>query len=70
MLLTERQERILKTLVESYITTARPVGSHAIVAESGLNVSSATVRNEVAALEDLGYVRQLHTSGGRVPTNQ
>lgn len=69
MHVTERQERILKTIVESYIATAHPVGSHAIVAYSGLGVSSATVRNEVAVLEDLGFVRQLHTSGGRVPTN-
>lgn len=69
MQLTERQERILRTIVEMYTATAHPVGSHAIVAVSGLSVSSATIRNEVAVLEDLGYVRQLHTSGGRVPTD-
>ena len=69
MLLTPRQERILKTIVDLYIGTARPVGSSAVVHASGLDVSSATVRNEMAALEDLGYVRQLHTSGGRVPTD-
>lgn len=68
MHLTERQERILKTIVESYISTARPVGSRAVVNTSHLPVSSATVRNEVAALEELGFVRQLHTSGGRIPT--
>jgi len=69
MELSERQEQILKTVVESYIVSAHPVGSHAIVSSSGLRVSSATVRNEVAVLEEMGYVRQLHTSGGRVPTN-
>lgn len=70
MQLTERQERILKTIVDTYIATAHPVGSHAIVSASGLGVSSATVRHEVAILEELGLVRQLHTSGGRVPTNE
>ena len=69
MLLTERQERILKTIVDTYIATARPVGSAAIVGASDLRISSATIRNEVSTLEDAGYVRQLHTSGGRVPTN-
>jgi len=69
MELSARQERILKTVVEQYISTAHPVGSHAIVAASGLNISSATVRHEVTVLENLGLVRQLHTSGGRVPTN-
>jgi heat-inducible transcriptional repressor len=69
MELTERQERILKTIVELYIMTAHPVGSQAIVASSGLGVSSATVRHEMAVLEEAGYIRQLHTSGGRVPSN-
>ncbi|HEX6510551.1 MAG TPA: heat-inducible transcriptional repressor HrcA [Chloroflexota bacterium] len=67
--MTERQEDILKTIVKLYISSAHPVGSSAIVSASGLHVSSATVRNEMAILEELGYVRQLHTSGGRVPTN-
>ena len=69
MQLTHRQEQILKTIVEQYIATAHAVGSHAVVAASGLPVSSATVRNEAGVLEELGYVQQLHTSGGRVPTN-
>lgn len=68
MNLTERQERILKTIVETYVSTAHPVGSHAIVSRSGLSVSSATVRSEMAVLEESGYVRHFHTSGGRVPT--
>lgn len=69
MQLTERQEQILKAIVELYIATAHPVGSAAIVSIGGLNVSSATVRHEMGVLEELGYLRQLHTSGGRVPTN-
>ncbi len=69
MELTERQERILKAIVELYIGTAHPIGSAAIVSLGGLNVSSATIRHEMGLLEELGYVRQLHTSGGRVPTN-
>lgn len=70
MQLTERQEQILRTIVESFIATARPVGSAAIVSSSGLGVSSATVRNELVHLEEMGLVRQLHTSGGRIPTNE
>ncbi len=69
MQLTERQEQILRTILEIYIATARPVGSAAIVAASGLRVSSATIRNEMATLEALAYIQHLHTSGGRVPTN-
>lgn len=69
MELTERQDRVLKAIVELYIGTAHPVGSAALVSLGSLNVSSATVRNEMGVLEDLGYVHQLHTSGGRVPTN-
>ncbi|HZU11271.1 MAG TPA: heat-inducible transcriptional repressor HrcA [Chloroflexota bacterium] len=69
MELTERQERILKTIVEEYIRTARPVGSAAVLAAAPLGVSPATIRNEMAALAELGYIQHLHTSGGRVPTN-
>lgn len=69
MQLTERQERILKAIVDRYVAGAHPIGSAALLESAGLNVSAATVRNEMAALEDLGYLRQLHTSGGRVPTN-
>lgn len=68
MQLTTRQEQILKTVVDSYVSTAHPVGSATIVSVSDLNVSSATVRNELAVLEEAGLVRQPHTSGGRVPT--
>jgi len=68
MELTERQERILRVLVEDYVYAGRPIGSATLVEHSALNVSSATIRNELALLEDLGFVFQLHTSGGRVPT--
>ncbi|MBE2199575.1 MAG: heat-inducible transcription repressor HrcA [Anaerolinea sp.] len=66
--LTERQEYILSLVVQSHITSGRPVGSKTLVDEFELDVSSATVRNEMALLSDLGYVVQLHTSAGRVPT--
>lgn len=69
MPLTERQATVLRAIVEMYIGTARPVGSAALLRQVGLHVSSATIRHEMAILEELGYIRQLHTSGGRVPTN-
>lgn len=65
--LTERQERILALVVRSYTTRPEPVSSKAL-AESDLNVSSATIRNEMAVLEELGFVTSPHTSAGRVPT--
>lgn len=68
MNLSERQERILKVLVEDYVYSGRPIGSSTLLNHSVLNVSSATIRHELAILEDLGLVLQLHTSGGRVPT--
>jgi len=66
--LTDRQEKILRMVVRSYIETGAPVGSKKLVDEFGLDISSATVRNELAALGDLGYLMQLHTSAGRIPT--
>jgi heat-inducible transcriptional repressor len=68
MKLSERQEHIIQAVVEEYIGTGRPAGSATVLQRSGLNLSSATVRNEIAALEDQGLLLQLHTSGGRVPT--
>jgi heat-inducible transcriptional repressor len=67
--LTERQQRILRAIVDQYITSAHPVGSASLASIGGLGVSPATIRNEMARLEELGYVRHLHTSGGRVPTH-
>ena len=66
--LSERRKRILRTVVESYIATAEPIGSKAIAEQAGLTCSSATIRNELAALEKLGLLEQPHTSAGRIPT--
>ena len=68
MELTDRKKHILKVVVEDYIQTAEPVGSKTIAAEMGGSVSSATIRNELADLVELGYLEQPHTSAGRVPS--
>lgn len=68
--LTTRQEKILGYVVRHYIETGTPAGSKTLVEHYALNVSSATVRNEFSALGDYGYLMQLHTSAGRVPTEQ
>jgi heat-inducible transcriptional repressor len=67
--LSERQERILRAIIDQYIATAHPVGSASLASLAGLGVSSATIRGEMAQLEELGFIRHLHTSGGRVPTH-
>src|SRR3990172_1843252 len=69
-MLTERRQRLLQFIIDEYVTTAQPVGSHALVEKYGLPVSSATIRNEMAALEDEGYISQPYTSAGRVPTDR
>jgi heat-inducible transcriptional repressor len=66
----ERYQRLLALLVREYIERGEPVSSLWLARESGLDVSSATVRNVLARLEELGFVRQPHTSAGRVPTDQ
>ncbi len=66
--LNERARGLLKTLVEQYIDAGEPVGSGTLARASGMGLSSATVRNVLADLEDLGYVHAPHTSAGRVPT--
>ena len=68
MELTERKRQILKVVVEDYIRSAEPVGSKTIAARMGGSVSSATIRNELADLVELGYLEQPHTSAGRVPS--
>ena len=65
-----RRREILRLVIDDYIVTAEPVGSEAARQRHGLEVSSATVRNEMAALEELGYLHQPHHSAGRVPTDQ
>lgn len=67
--MTERRQLMLKLVVQEYIATATSVASETLVRKYGLSVSSATVRNELAVLEDLGYLTHLHTSAGRVPTD-
>ena len=68
MELTERKKQILKIVVDSYIETAEPMGSKAIVERMPGKISSATVRNELADLTDMGYLEQPHTSAGRIPS--
>ena len=68
--LTERSRRLLATLVRAYVETGEPVSSQVLARASGLGVSSATVRNVLAQLEDAGFVHQPHTSAGRVPTDR
>lgn len=68
MELTERKKKILRALVEQYIQTAEPVGSKALVDNGNLGVSSATIRNEMADLLNMGLLEQPHTSAGRIPS--
>jgi heat-inducible transcriptional repressor len=68
--LDDRKLRILRAIVAEYVANGEPVGSRRVVEVAGLDVSAATVRNEMAALEELGYIHQPHTSAGRVPTDQ
>ncbi|NLV71718.1 MAG: heat-inducible transcription repressor HrcA [Actinobacteria bacterium] len=70
MVLTERQRTILNAVTERYINSGTPVSSKELVGITGLRVSSSTVRNEFARLEDKGYLTHPHTSAGRVPTDQ
>ena len=65
----ERKATVLRAVVESFIDTAQPVGSRAVSDLSGLDVSAATIRNEMASLEADGYLAQPHTSAGRIPTD-
>jgi heat-inducible transcriptional repressor len=65
-----RKVAVLRAVVEEYVRSGEPVGSETIAERSGLGVSSATIRNELAALEELGYLTHPHTSAGRIPTDQ
>lgn len=69
MALTQRQKTILRLATERYISSGVPVSSKAIAATAGFKVSSSTVRNEFAVLEELGYLTHPHTSAGRIPTD-
>ena len=69
-MLDDRKSQVLKALVEEYIRTGEPVSSQAVLDISGLEVSSATIRNDIARLESYGFAEQPHTSAGRIPTDQ
>ena len=64
--LSERKLTILKAIIQNYLETGEPVGSRTLSKYTDLNLSSATIRNEMADLEDLGYIFQPHTSAGRI----
>src|SRR5687767_11189819 len=68
--LSERAQHLLRVLIESYIREGQPVGSRVLSRDSGLHLSSATIRNVMADLEELGFIASPHTSAGRVPTDK
>ena len=68
--LDDRKKKILQTIIKTYLETGEPVGSRTISKYTDLNLSSATIRNEMADLEDLGYIIQPHTSAGRIPSDK
>jgi heat-inducible transcriptional repressor len=68
--LTERQKKLLLVIIRDYIDAAQPVGSKRLVERYRLDLSSATIRHEMSALTEMGYLRQPHTSAGRVPTEE
>lgn len=68
--LDERKTKILKAIIRTYLETGEPVGSRTISKYTDLNLSSATIRNEMSDLEDLGYIVQPHTSAGRIPSDK
>lgn len=69
MELTERKKKILQAIIRNYLETGEPVGSRTISKYTDLNLSSATIRNEMSDLEDMGYILQPHTSAGRIPSD-
>ncbi len=69
-MLDKRKKEILQAVIDEYINTAEPVSSGALVKKYGLAYSSATVRNELAELENIGYLDKPHTSSGRVPSEK
>ena len=70
MQLDERKTKILQAIIRNYLETGEPVGSRTISKYTDLNLSSATIRNEMADLEEMGYIIQPHTSAGRIPTDK
>jgi heat-inducible transcriptional repressor len=70
MSLDDRKLEVLRAIVEDFVETQEPVGSKALVERHALGVSPATVRNDMAVLEEEGYIAQPHTSAGRIPTDR
>ncbi|WP_408956649.1 heat-inducible transcriptional repressor HrcA [Natroniella sp. ANB-PHB2] len=68
--MTERKKKILKVIINEYVTTAEPIGSRTLARKYDFGVSSATIRNEMADLEEAGYLKQPHRSAGRVPSDK
>lgn len=69
-MLTKRQKKILWAVIDDYIITAEPVGSRTVSKKKGVDVSAATIRNEMADLEEMGFLEQPHTSAGRIPSQK
>ena len=65
-----RKVTILKAIIQNYLETGEPVGSRTLSKYTDLNVSAATIRNEMADLEEMGYILQPHTSAGRIPSDK
>jgi len=70
MLLTDRQVLILQVIVDDFIRSAQPIGSRSLSKKEEINFSSATIRNEMADLEELGFIEKTHTSSGRIPSEK
>ena len=68
--LSDRKLKILHAIIQNYLETGEPVGSRTISKYTDLNLSSATIRNEMADLEEMGYIMQPHTSAGRIPSDK
>ena len=68
--LDERKRKILHAIIRTYLETGEPVGSRTISKYSDLKLSSATIRNEMSDLEEMGYIIQPHTSAGRIPSDK
>ena len=69
-MLDDRKKKVLKAIVEEYINTAEPVGSVALTQNEDLKYSSATIRNEMAELEKVGFIEKPYTSAGRIPSQK
>ena len=70
MELDARKQKVLKAIIDDYIESAEPVGSRTLARKHDLGVSPATIRNEMADVEMLGYLEHLHTSSGRIPSSK